>query len=243
MQFQLSYKRYGAQAILIEWPAKINVEILHDVLGFKRKIDEHYIDLNVQIIHAYCSILIDYKINNFNYQEELEMLQQLYGYKPENTIDTFNRWKIPVCYEAPFATDLESLSKSKGLSKEDIIDRHIQGNYTVYFIGFLPGFLYLGGLDPLLHTPRWATPRLEIEKGAVAIGGNQTGIYPFNSPGGWHVIGNSPIHFFDATKKQPCFAKAGDEIQFVRISAKQYRDTKILADAKVYQLESEVIHD
>ena len=101
----------------------------------------------------------------------------------------------------------------------------------------------MGGLDNALHIPRKSTPRLHIKKGSVAIGGNQTGVYPNASPGGWNIIGNSPVNFFDISKEKPCFAKAGDQIQFYSVSLKEYQNIKTLVDANVYQLESEVIDD
>ena len=139
--------------------------------------------------------------------------------------------------------DLDEISKEKGLTKQEIIQLHSETIYTVYFIGFLPGFLYLGGLDESLHMPRKSSPRLQIIKGAVAIGENQTGVYPSSSPGGWNIIGNSPINFFDVTKDKPCFAKAGDKIQFRSISYKQHSDLTVLVKEAVYQIESEVLYD
>ena len=99
----------------------------------------------------------------------------------------------------------------------------------------------MGGLDERLHIARKQTPRLTIEKGAVAIGGQQTGVYPSESPGGWNVIGNTPISFFDVNKKVPCFASLGDRIVFKPITLKEYNHVKILVEAGVYQMESEVI--
>ena len=101
----------------------------------------------------------------------------------------------------------------------------------------------MGGLDESLHIPRKSTPRLHVEKGAVAIGGNQTGIYPNESPGGWNIIGNSPLNFFDVSKENPCFAKAGDRVQFYPISLETYKNIKTLVEAGVYQLESENVND
>src|SRR5690606_22673794 len=154
-----------------------------------------------------------------------------------------NLWKIPVSYDAVFGIDLEAICLEKRISKNELIKRHSQAIYTVYFIGFLPGFLYLGGLDEVLHIARKSTPRLKIEKGAVAIGGHQTGVYPTESPGGWNIIGNSPIEFFNPKSNPPCFAEAGDKISFYPISLKEYRDIKTLSEAGVYQLESEVMND
>jgi inhibitor of KinA len=149
----------------------------------------------------------------------------------------FGNWQIPVCYNDEFGIDLEFVSKQKSLTKTQIIQRHSQVNYRVFFIGFLPGFLYLGGLDKSLHIPRKSSPRLAVKKGAVAIGGSQTGIYPGVSPGGWNIIGNSPISFFDVTKEQPCFAKAGDFIQFKSVSIEEYRDIKEQVIRGVYKIQ------
>ena len=107
----------------------------------------------------------------------------------------------------------------------------------------MPGFLYLGGLDERLHFPRKSTPRLQIEKGAVAIGGSHTGIYPSSSPGGWNIIGNTPISLFNASQDEPCFVQSGDKIQFIPIGLKEYQDISTLVEARVYQLESEVMND
>lgn len=243
MQYQLLYKRFGEHAILIQWPEQIDKDILTDVLDFKKKLTNHYNNSSVQINHAYNSILIDYEGLDFKFSKEITALKRVRETGIAEGKSTFRLWKIPVCYDNVFGIDLESLSQAKGITEEDIIRCHTKVTYTVYFIGFLPGFLYLGGLDEALHMPRKATPRLQIEKGAVAIGGNQTGIYPNASPGGWHIIGNAPINFFDVSKSQPCFAEAGDRIQFVPVDLTVYKDIKTMVDAGVYQLESKELND
>jgi len=166
----------------------------------------------------------------------------MYSSIKERNISNSVLWKIPVCYDDAFALDLDEISIKKNLSKQKIIALHTQAIYTIYFIGFLPGFLYLGGLDPALNFPRKSTPRLQIKKGAVGIGGKQTGVYPTQSPGGWNIIGNSPISFFNVSTKIPCFAKAGDKIQFYSISLKQHKAISVLVKEGVYQLESEVLY-
>ena len=142
-----------------------------------------------------------------------------------------------------FGIDLEALSNSINLSVEEIIELHSKPFYIIYFIGFLPGFLYLGGLDSKLQTPRKANPRLKVPKGSVAIGGNQTGIYPSESPGGWNIIGKSPINFFNLKNDTPCFAKPGDKLQFYPISKDKYSDIEVMVEGNVYQLESQKIND
>ena len=136
-----------------------------------------------------------------------------------------DHWKIPVCYDLKYAPDLLNLSKEINLDKSEVIKLHLSALYRVYFLGFLPGFLYLGGLDDRLYLRRKKKPLLKVPKGAVAIGGMQTGIYPNISPGGWHLIGNTPVNLFNPKKNPPCFAKPGDWISFEQIDSHTY--TKI----------------
>lgn len=240
-QFELTYKPFGERAILIEWPSKIDKSILRDIIDFKTKIISNKIEQILEVKNVYNSILVIYDLFIFDFNKEIKLLKSIYLNSNFDAKIQSKLWKIPVCYDDKFGLDLELISKENKLSKQEIIRQHSGVNYTVYFIGFLPGFLYLGGLDKALHFPRKSTPRLQIEKGAVAIGGNQTGVYPNASPGGWNIIGNSPINFFDVSKEKPCFAKAGDQIQFFSVSEKEYQDIKTLVDANVYQLESEVL--
>jgi len=118
--------------------------------------------------------------------------------------------------------DLKLISREKNLSLDQIIRLHTQPIYTVYFIGFLPGFLYLGGLDKKLQISRKIHPRMEVQKGAVGIGENQTGIYPKSSPGGWQIIGNSPVPLFDKNRLPPCEISAGDKVKFYQVSKSEF---------------------
>ena len=243
MKYDLIYKPYGAQAILIEWPSKIDENILKDLIQFKNLLIEINIKSIVEIKYAYNSLLIVYDVVCRNFEIAINQLQSLYNSRSSLSILQSRLWCIPVCYDESFGVDLESIAIEKKISKEEIIQHHSKTVYRVYFIGFLPGFLYLGGLDETLYVPRKLAPRLKVEKGAVAIGEKQTGVYPAESPGGWNIIGNSPIEFFNPNAHPPCFAQAGDRIRFYPISLKEYRDIKTLSEAGVYQLESEVFND
>lgn len=241
--FKLKYKAFGERSILIEWPSKIDTSILNDLLLFKIAIENENIKAIVEVKSAYSSILISYHDTIDDVYGEIMTLKALYFARVSLKKSAYKLWRIPVCYDDDFALDLEKISAQSKLSKTDIIALHSKSMYTVYFIGFLPGFLYLGGLDERLHFPRKSSPRLNVKKGAVAIGGSQTGVYPNESPGGWNLIGNSPISFFDVSKKEPCFAKAGDKIQFYEVSKSEYDNIKALVDAGVFLIESEVSHD
>lgn len=219
--FSLTYKFYGEKAILIEWDAVISEEILDDIVAFKNLIFAEKNSQIIDVVIGYNSLTIIFK--EFVNQKHIEFLKDLYTLKKEQFKKDSSLWKIPVCYDAFFGIDLDEISLKNNLTIEQIIHLHTNTIYTVYFIGFLPGFLYLGGLDSQLHIPRKATPRLKVEKGAVAIGGSQTGIYPQESAGGWNILGNSPISFFDVNNSSPCFATSGDKIEFVAIDFETYK--------------------
>ncbi|MCL5244427.1 5-oxoprolinase subunit PxpB [Cellulophaga sp. 20_2_10] len=238
MTANLNYKIFGDTSILIEWEPVIAKDVLRDVLAFISKIEATYIS-GIQVTTAYNSLLIVFDDFKVNLSKEIENLKQIYLQKSKKIHSNNTLWKIPVCYEDEFGIDLKEIAAEKNRTVNEIIEVHTKTVYTVYFIGFLPGFLYLGGLPEEITMPRKATPRLKVEKGSVAIGGNQTGVYPVESPGGWNIIGNSPLTFFDVTKDVPCFAKAGDAIQFYSVPKKKYNDIKTLVNAGVFQIESE----
>lgn len=131
-------------------------------------------------------------------------------------------WEIPVCYDPDLAPDLIQFSESKKMAIEEIISIHSEKAYRIHFFGFLPGFMYLNGLNEKLVSSRKSTPARKVDAGSVAIGGAQTGIYTLESPGGWHVIGKTPISFFDPNQTPPVWAEIGDQIQFVPISKAEF---------------------
>ena len=125
--------------------------------------------------------------------------------------------ELPVRYGGEFGPDLKSMAQSLTLSVEDVVKLHTEAVYTVYFIGFQPGFPYLGGLNEKLYFPRRETPRTSVPAGSVGIGGEQTGVYPFSSPGGWQLLGQTDVPLFDLTQNPPTKLSAGDTLQFTAI--------------------------
>jgi len=242
-EFELQYKPFGKYSILIEWPQVISEDVLKSVLSYKQALENFEFKQKVYIKSAYNSILITYDIIINNIYDEVLTLKSVFNGGSDILKSDFRLWKIPVCYDLEFGIDLEEIAKQNNIAISGIISLHSSTIYPVYFIGFLPGFLYLGGLDNRLHFPRKITPRLKVEKGSVGIGNSQTGIYPNESPGGWNLIGKTPINFFDVTKEQPCFAKSGDKIQFVSISRVQYNEITVQVDNGSYNIESEVTND
>jgi inhibitor of KinA len=222
LKFLLTYKLFGRSAILVEWPANISQDIIQDIISFERQVKE--IDSILDIIIAYNSLLIRYQ--NPIVDQELTIRQLKNKYTASSYLikqDQF-LWEIPVCYDASFGIDLEEIANKKKCSVADIVRLHTETDYLVYFIGFQPGFLYLGGLNQNLHVPRKSTPRVRVDKGSVGIGGTQTGVYPQNSSGGWNIIGKSPLNFFNMKATNPCFAKPGDRIQFVAVGIHTFHE-------------------
>lgn len=212
----------GERAILIEFEAEISENTLEKVLFYKNKIEDHYFKVEVEVINTYNSLLVHYLYTIENVYDEVSALKGLIQGTKITKKTVAQLYNIPVCYDTEFGLDLKLISEEKNLSIDQIIRLHTQPVYTVYFIGFLPGFLYLGGLDKKLQISRKIQPRMQVRKGAVGIGENQTGIYPKSSPGGWQIIGNSPVSLFDKNRLPPCEISAGDKVKFYQVSNSEF---------------------
>jgi inhibitor of KinA len=237
-KYKLRFKPYGSIAILIEWPKEINRDILKNRILFKRKIKSEMADYILDTVPAYNSLTVFFDTAKIKYSGVVKKAKEIYEMKYKDLKLPYKLWKIPVCYDETFGIDLDKMAKSKNMSKEEIIQLHSSAIYDVHFIGFLPGFLYLGGLPEEIHSDRKAKPRQKVEKGAVGIAGAQTGVYPRESPGGWNIIGNSPLDFFDLDQDRPCFASAGDRLQFVSVSKAEYEKIKKEVKSGTYIIES-----
>lgn len=134
--------------------------------------------------------------------------------------------EIPVFYGGEPGPDLKRVAKYTGFTEEGVIRRHCEHEYLVYFIGFSPGFPYIGGMNITLETPRLDTPRKHVPSGSVAIGGKQTGIYPLASPGGWNLIGQTPLQLFDVKYPENALIRMGDRLKFRSISKKEFIKNK-----------------
>jgi inhibitor of KinA len=132
--------------------------------------------------------------------------------------------RIPVCYQDDFAPDLKALAATKSLTADDVVRIHTSRNYRVYMLGFLPGFAYMGEVDAAIAMSRHTQPRKEVAAGSVGIAGEQTGIYPLTSPGGWQIIGRTPMALFDVNKDNPVALQPGDVVQFYSITAHEFTD-------------------
>lgn len=237
--YKLIYKPLGSIALLIEWPQQIELSILKNITLFRSEIQTQLSEIVLDTVPAYCSLTVFFDTGKTKYSSVVKKVKEIHKKMEDKNTAFSNIWKIPVCYDEEFGIDLEEVSKAKGLSKEKVIKIHGEPIYDVYFVGFLPGFLYLGGLNEKLHYKRKSKPQAVIPMGAVGIAGGQTGIYPRESPGGWNIIGNSPLRFFDADTNPPCFAKPGDKVQFISINKETYNIIKNQVEIGTYVIEFE----
>lgn len=179
-----------------------------------------------EIVPTYCSVTIYFDNQNCKVDLIIKIAQEVLdnlNFKDKTVSFSSKVISIPVCYDdLEFAPDLENVAKHGNLTKEQVIKIHSSTEYLIYMLGFLPGFPYLGGLDERLETPRLETPRTKIPAGSVAIGGKQTGLYSVESPGGWQIIGRTPLKVFDINRTPEFLYKAGDKLKFIPISRKEF---------------------
>ncbi len=209
---------YGDTAILINFEQEISPAINDKVLALHHAIEAAAIPAIQYCIPAYCSLTVCYNPQAINYEDLCPKIQNLASKIAHQTTISNRKLLIPVCYEAPFSLDFSILLEQTKLSREAIIDLHCKTEFRVYMLGFLPGFAYMGKLPEALFCLRKENPRLRIPAGSVGLAGHQTGIYPIASPGGWQIIGQTPIPVFDANKEQAFLFQAGDCVRFEAIS-------------------------
>ncbi len=229
----------GERAILIKFQPEISPDQLEKLLFYKKLLENSKFKVNVEIINTYDSLLINYVSTIEDAYSEFSRIKALLKTAKIEKITDTRLFHIPVCYDEKFGPDLQLLSEEKNMEINQIIALHTKPIYQVYFLGFLPGFLYLGGLDKKLHFPRKKSPRKSVEKGSVGIGGDQTGIYPKNSPGGWQILGKTPVELFDKNRENPSPFSAGDRLKFYSISAKEFDSIKEEIEAGTFQLKNE----
>lgn len=234
----INIKPFGVHSVLIEWPNEVSEHILETIIGFQT-----YIRLNMltekdwEMVPSYNSLLLVNRKMTIDFEKISKDINVGYSKLKESEKPERYLWRLPVSYDLEFGLDLEEVAKKLNKSIPEIIAMHTGTTYTVYSIGFLPGFMYLGGVLKELEVPRKATPRAKVVKGAVGIAGEQAGIYPQESPGGWNIIGNCSVPIFDATKENPCFVNVGDKIEFYEISKAEYDLHKIEAEVGIYKPE------
>jgi inhibitor of KinA len=223
----------GDQALTIQLSDQIDASTNQLVMQIFLHLQNQSLPWVTDIIPAYSSITIVYDLARIqlppSFSSRYEwiktiIIQQIEALKTTNLIG--RQIEIPVCYDLVFGLDLIELAQYNKLSVEEVIRKHTSQIYTVYMIGFLPGFPYMATVDPEIQMNRRAEPRQIVPKGSVGIAGAQTGIYPLDSPGGWQIIGQTPLNLLNLSNENPCLLATGDKVEFNSISLNEYLEIK-----------------
>jgi len=222
----------GDAGLTISFGETMDISVNERVIALFYHLQELRLSFVLDVVPAYSSLTLYYDVVQikgmqieqlaFDYvvAQLHSIIQSTASVKPRSS----SAIRIPVCYDAEYGPDLELLSALKGCSEAEIIQWHISKTYRVYMIGFLPGFPYMGTVDERLATPRKAEPRTHVPAGSVGIAGMQTGIYPVASPGGWQIIGRTPLILFDQQRSNPVLLKPGDEVEFYAITKDEFEN-------------------
>ncbi|RVU55591.1 5-oxoprolinase subunit PxpB [Anaerosphaera multitolerans] len=236
MYKDVKYLVAGDSAIIMEFGNEISEEINARIRSTIDKIDAAKIDGIVELVPTYRSITINYNPIKIKYDELIKKLKTFEEFDSDATEGKVKIIEIPTIYGGEYGPDIEFVAENAGLSQEEVIKIHTGTDYLVYMLGFAPGFTYLGGMDERIATPRLKTPRLKIPGGSVGIAGAQTGMYPSESPGGWQLIGRTPLKLYDEKNDPPVFINAGDYIRYVQIDEKEFNRIKSLVDQGGYKV-------
>ncbi|MEK5521903.1 allophanate hydrolase [Heyndrickxia sporothermodurans] len=220
------YKAAGDSAILMELDAGIDEKTNKRIIHLSKLIEDKAEEGFGEVIIGYRSILVQYNPLRLSYQQAVELLKYLETNNDSNKYEKRRHIEIPVLYGGEHGPDLESVATYNNLSPKEVISIHSAASYLVYFIGFTPGFPFMGGMSKRIATPRLENPRISIPSGSVGIANNQTGIYPVESPGGWRLIGQTPIRLYDWQANQPFLLHAGDKVTFKEIQIDEFNEIK-----------------
>ena len=220
----------GDSAIVVEFGSSVEVSINKSVIAFADAIRKARYEGVRDVMSAYCSVTVYFDPVLSNLKRLTSELERLSENISETTEDSARLVKIPVVYGGEYGPDLEEVAAFGECSEAELIELHSRSDYRVYMIGFLPGFAYMGPVDSRIAMPRREAPRLKVPKGTVGIAGKQTGIYPMESPGGWRLIGRTPLSTFDSKRSEPFLIRAGDTVKFESILEDEF---EVLEDASV----------
>ena len=224
----------GDCAVVVEFSNEINEKINNIIKNYVNNLKEKKINGINEIVPTFRSVLVQYDPRFVQYETLLDVLREVLDIPRKEEEQTRRIVEIPVCYEGEYAPDIEYVAEHAGLSVNEVIQIHSSKEYLIYMLGFQPGFPYLGGLDERLFTPRLAMPRIKLRAGSVGIGGEQTGLYPLESPGGWQLIGTTPVKAYNPKKENPIPYEAGDYIKFTPISLEEFKEIEELEKKEQY---------
>ena len=228
----------GDRALIIKFSDTIDSETNNCIRSFCSLLERKRIEGIVEVVPTFNSLSVYYNPCIIKGDKLIKKLSSLLKKSGNNSQGDGTTYIIPVLYGGKWGEDLNDVAAHANLTAEEVVKIHSSTDYLIYMLGFLPGFAYLGGLDKRIVTPRLDTPRTKIHAGAVGIGGEQTGIYPLASPGGWRLIGTTPVKIYDAKRDEPILYKAGDKIRFKPVTEEEFEIIKKQVEDNTYTVET-----
>ncbi len=235
------YLPAGDKALSVELGDAISPEINRRVREFFSAIEKRGIPGVMDLVPTYRSVLVYYDPLSLAYSELEERLRDLEEHLEETSVEAPKVMELPTVYGGEYGPDLKHVVEHTGLVAEEVVRIHTGTDYLVYMMGFTPGFTYLGGMSDRIATPRLQTPRTAIPAGSVGIAEKQTGIYPIESPGGWQLIGRTPVRIFDPQRQPPVVVDAGDYVRFVAVTEAEYLDIQRQVQDGSYQVATRLV--
>lgn len=211
----------GDSAVVVEFGNGLDELVNRKVHLLANVVTSAQIEGVLEVVPTYRSLLVYYNPLRIPYENLLSFLLRLSRDLSVSETRESRKVIIPTVYGGEFGPDLSFVAQHNGLSEEEVIKIHSSAEYLVYMLGFTPGFAYLGGLSPIIASPRLSTPRTSIPAGSIGIGGSQTGVYPLSSPGGWRIIGRTPLALFDPYRPSPALLEPGDRVRFQPINTEE----------------------
>ncbi|MCP4577702.1 MAG: 5-oxoprolinase subunit PxpB [Deltaproteobacteria bacterium] len=215
------YQPMGDRSLLVALGNEIHMAVHERVRRLFLAVKQACLNTLLDAVPGYCSLLLVFDPLNTTSDQIRKTIDDLFHHVDEFELPEPANIEIPVVYGGEYGPDLEWVAEYHKTTPEDVIFRHTQNGYRVYMIGFIPGFPYMGELPETLETPRKKTPRTAVPRGSVGLAQKQTGIYPARSPGGWQIIGRTPLNLFDPLKNPPSLLEMGDRVQFFRITEEE----------------------
>lgn len=224
-------------AVIVEFGDRIDRAVSDQVLGLAARMRASEIAGVIEVVPTFRSLMVHYDPLRTSAKQLVTAIERLLTSK--TALERKRRlWRVPVCYERDFAADLEDVARATKLAPADVVSLHSATRYHVYMIGFVPGYPYMGDLAEPLVLPRRADPRVRVPPGSVSIATTMTAIYPVESPGGWHLIGTTPIRIFDPQASQPALFAPGDAVEFEPIDAGTFARIRAAAERREHRPDS-----